>query len=533
MHRVSRFAIGESFTKPCAILTPVAIIPLLMIVLELFLDAPLRRAGQQTAILYRDIRSVTTDDLERTNVFFQLENGMQWRFRPNVRGLNASRALLDCEQISSELHSLAFLTDGWMKTVYQAKMGNRSVAVKLVNADGEMMRRCLTAQDDGSTESLQLRCRESVGRKFVKEIVALNQFRHSSIIELIGYCIPMRPSDEDSFQSLAVVSELGEPMNLVQLLQLSWESRLKLFLSLVRLLDFLASHPSGPIVLNDFRAQQFVVVNGEFKLVDFDDIGLEEPSCQTKVDCDGHLARVGIVNATVSVQCSYGRCNGFNDAANIFKAVKHFLFLLQHGVPPSLQPQVDNLMTSFRTLSLPSSSLKRLTNNLVENYATGQYFNTQMRTDYSGFVKYLHADLPASHDYPCRDSFTQNGCVISVANLHEAKYLCSMQAGCLAIVWTGQQSWTGRKVVHFKSNFTNAVYSPRTAVYVKLSRCFIQQNSYLNRIRLPTDGPPWSGEEVSPSYVPDHYCLDPSAYYMSECFIHDADDGQAEFYCGV
>ncbi|CDW55104.1 PIP49 C domain containing protein [Trichuris trichiura] len=466
MHRVSRFTFGESLTKPCAILTPVAVIPLLMIILELFLGPTLYRAGhQQTAFLRR---SMTTDDLESTSMFFQLESGMQWRFRPNVRGFNASKPLLDCEQISRRLRSMAFLTDGWMKTVYHAHLGNRSVAVKLVNANGEMMRRCLA--QSGPAESLQHKCRETVGRKFVKEIVALNQFRHSSIIELIGYCIPMYPSDEGGFQSLAVVSELGEPMNLVQLLQLSWESRLKLFLSLVRLLDFLANHPAGPIVLNDFRAQQFVVVNGEFKLVDFDDIGLEEPSCQSQADCDGHLTRIGIGNATMSVRCIHGSCNGFNDAANIYKTVKHFLFLLQHGVPPSLQQQVDNLMTSFRTLSLPSSSLKRLTNDLVENYATGQYFNKRMRIESSGFVKYLHADLPSLHDYPCRDSYTQTGCVISVANLHEAKYLCSIQVGCLAIVWTGQQSWTGRKVVHFKSNFTNAVYSPETAVYVKLSR---------------------------------------------------------------
>ena len=48
---------------------------------------------------------------------------------------------------------------------------------------------------------------------------------------------------------------------------------------------FLVHSPFGPIVLNDFRREQFILVDGEIKLTDLDDIGFQERQCLTENDC--------------------------------------------------------------------------------------------------------------------------------------------------------------------------------------------------------------------------------------------------------
>lgn len=75
---------------------------------------------------------------------------------------------------------------------------------------------------------------------------------------------------------------------------------------LTKLLHYLAHSPFGSVALNDFRRQQFVIVDGssasdqgqvktgddgssvdglELKLIDVDDIGFDETSCTVDADC--------------------------------------------------------------------------------------------------------------------------------------------------------------------------------------------------------------------------------------------------------
>jgi hypothetical protein len=75
---------------------------------------------------------------------------------------------------------------------------------------------------------------------------------------------------------------------------------------LTKLLHYLAKSPFGSVALNDFRRQQFVIIDGsstpdhrqagagdrdgsvdglELKLIDVDDIGFDEISCTVNADC--------------------------------------------------------------------------------------------------------------------------------------------------------------------------------------------------------------------------------------------------------
>lgn len=69
--------------------------------------------------------------------------------------------------------------------------------------------------------------------------------------------------------------------------------------------------------MNDMRRQQFVVVSGELKLVDVDDIGIEEPKCHIDQDCATYMMNLNSNNIKTNntstlpnLECKHGYCQG-------------------------------------------------------------------------------------------------------------------------------------------------------------------------------------------------------------------------------
>lgn len=56
-------------------------------------------------------------------------------------------------------------------------------------------------------------------------------------------------------------------------------------MSLASLLHLLAHSPLGSLAAPDLKRQQFVLVDGQLKLTDADDLGISEPPCRTHADC--------------------------------------------------------------------------------------------------------------------------------------------------------------------------------------------------------------------------------------------------------
>lgn len=52
-----------------------------------------------------------------------------------------------------------------------------------------------------------------------------------------------------------------------------------------RLLFHLAHSPLGPVLMKDFRREQFVSVGGTLKLSDVDDLTIGDPPCSTSDQC--------------------------------------------------------------------------------------------------------------------------------------------------------------------------------------------------------------------------------------------------------
>lgn len=46
-------------------------------------------------------------------------------------------------------------------------------------------------------------------------------------LQVLGFCVPDRPFDGGADTAVAMVTELGEPIDQIKLLQMSWEDRLK------------------------------------------------------------------------------------------------------------------------------------------------------------------------------------------------------------------------------------------------------------------------------------------------------------------
>ncbi|CAB3365049.1 Hypothetical predicted protein [Cloeon dipterum] len=300
-----------------------------------------------------------------------------------VDGLLGHEALgPDAEMDCNSLHNVTdvkFLASGWTKAVFSGFYFGTPIAIKTVNPKGISLRECLDR--GGQDKSV---CYQRSAAKIINETLLLRQLVHENIIKVLGSCIMPPQSDANSY--VALVTELGEPLDAVRLLQMPWEDRLRLALGMARILHLLAHSPLGSLAMNDFRHQQFVIVNGDLKLSDVDDVGLEEPSCAKNEDCVKMLP-LQLRNASwaASAACSPQlRCVGHNERVNVLRAGKHFIHqFLPLGAPAGLRPQILNLLKGYRDASWNSDSILLETEMLVNAFASGKYLesNEVLRAD--------------------------------------------------------------------------------------------------------------------------------------------------------
>ncbi|XP_005090794.1 extracellular tyrosine-protein kinase PKDCC [Aplysia californica] len=366
--------------------------------------------------------------------------------------------LLDCSDIE-KIQNMRYIGGGWTKAVYQGEFQGHGVAVKTVDINGHDVNRCL-----GDARNMSY-CYHRAARKIIKEIVLLQALVDENVIKVLGFCVPTKPFDGDVDSTVAMVTELGEPIDQIKLLQMSWEDRLKVSYDIVKLIEYLARTPYGSLVLNDFRRTQFVLVNGTLKLSDVDDAGFGEPTCTRDADCS---FRSSDVNTTKHLGCSKGFCKNHNEFHNILKTGHHFTsFLLPHGAPKMLRPLIDKIIDNFEKLTVSSKGLLQEMSRVVELYKAGAYLDRGPQgSDYS--AHYLQ-DLPGQFDYRCRFSMSGGACTLSVFDLREAQDICDMDEECQGFIWTRKKTWTGRTLVHLKNGKGTPSANSETDLYVKPS----------------------------------------------------------------
>ena len=124
-------------------------------------------------------------------------------------------------------------------------------------------------------------------------------------------------------------------------------------LGIARLLRFLAHSPIGSLLIRDFKLSQFILVDGEIKLTDFDDVDNEEPECLTNKDC---IVRGTKGNKTL--QCDRRRCRGVIATKNLDCASRGVIsHILIPGAPEKLQRYLDEIKYNLQTLAWSSDEL--------------------------------------------------------------------------------------------------------------------------------------------------------------------------------
>lgn len=412
----------------------------------------------------------------------------------------------DCSLIG-RIQNVTLVGRGWTKAVYAGVAVDGAgpaghVAVKTVDTTGRDVRQCVTSLgDENDAGNIEI-CLQQAHRKLLREAYLLKTLQCPHIIQFLSICLP--PSNT-LFTTVAMATELGQPADVIRLLQMTWEDRLKISVSLVELINCLAHNSlNNSIAINDFRRQQFVLVTrhsssrvwrhplgdsrtGEavrtgvssyidIALSDVDDLGVGERQCTRDAQC---VQQVG--NVTARVLCAGGRCVGLNERLNIINTGQQFIsFLLLPGTPTPLRPLVNDIVAGFSGLVVtPIRQLVDMFNELIDSYSSGRYLQLmrdaqqqedhgmmqqQGRHDYTVFAK---SDLPGLFDYNCLYSLASSTCTLTVFDEMEARDLCDLDPQCRAIVFSNETSWTGRVIVHLKNNSTTPTANNSTTLWLR------------------------------------------------------------------
>ncbi|XP_027606107.2 extracellular tyrosine-protein kinase PKDCC [Pipra filicauda] len=370
--------------------------------------------------------------------------------------LSLEPPLLGCRDIR-DVSGVQYLGSGYTKAVYKAVLNRTlAVALKAVDFGGHDIAHCVrqfSALGD---------CYRLAAYKIVKEMILLQRLRHANVLQLYGYCYQ---DSNDIPDTLTTITELGSPLEMIQLLQTSWEDRFRICLSLVRLLHYLAHSPLGSVTLLDFRPRQFVIVDGELKVTDLDDASIEESSCTSNSDCFMEFPA-----RNFTLPCSVeGRCQSMNEKRNLYNAYRFFFtYLLPHSAPSSLRPLLDKIVNATGELHWGIDETAAQLERVLNLYKSGEYLQNTTRMPKAEYRRVPEAFIP-DENYRCWPSYHHKGCLLSVFDVNEAIEICDSYSQCKAFVLTNQTTWTGRQLVFFKMASNHIVPDPDKITYVKVT----------------------------------------------------------------
>lgn len=134
-----------------------------------------------------------------------------------------------------------------------------------------------------------------------------------SIVNLIGFCIRGDSINYDiKKKGLLLVLEAGTPVTPGILSYTQWDTRMRFAIQLAEMLKYLEESPLGSVELLGIRMDDFVTTReNKLKLVDLDDVNLDEKTCQSDADCKIPTASLA------HISCESGRCKDWNAKNNM------------------------------------------------------------------------------------------------------------------------------------------------------------------------------------------------------------------------
>ncbi|XP_072050411.1 extracellular tyrosine-protein kinase PKDCC-like [Amphiura filiformis] len=277
------------------------------------------------------------------------DNGakQQQDFDLNAINFNISE-MLGCQDIN-KIRILKTLGKGFSKIVQEGQLNGVSVAVKSAGIEVKDVQDCLKSGMYKKEED----CYVLASYKVLKEAMMLKQLRHPNIVRLTGLCLRSeRSSPHIQERGMTVVVELGEPVQMQDLASLHYQERVRLCLGLAQLMFYLAESPLGSVAIEDFRDEQFVMIDKQIKLSDVDDLSSSEPECNSKMQCL-------LNNVNVNIKCASNmKCPGLNARRNLYNAyLVFFQPLLGFEVPPDFVEKAQDIMKRIQSGTIDAEEL--------------------------------------------------------------------------------------------------------------------------------------------------------------------------------
>ncbi|XP_041347887.1 uncharacterized protein LOC121367655 isoform X2 [Gigantopelta aegis] len=349
--------------------------------------------------------------------------------------------------------------------------------------------------------------------RMLREIFLLTLLKHSSVIQVLGYCIRGdRISASLRKKGLVLITEVGTPLTAEVIKVLPWHSRVMFASQLADLLDYLERNPLGSLGLGKVSLQDFVLVDDQdldtlIKLVDLDDLQLTEKPCSYDTECD-------IANVLVGLKCVDGFCEGYNAVSNLHKLYVSILGPLLRNTRSAISGKLNRICEDLSLWKLTAQDLFNKLQSLLldqgielqddqvhvkqEHKNVHRHHKSEVHAEVddpemnrpsnseklhrdshklSGhsqltYIRYDESNYPGLYDFTCKDSRVLWGCVRIVQSLDEAKLLCEVHTQCRSFVVFSSEPETENKmtVVLKNSMNTNPILSSDTTLFVKQGR---------------------------------------------------------------
>eukprot|EP00794_Sanderia_malayensis_P015910 gene15910-17510_t len=373
-----------------------------------------------------------------------VQDNSRLRFRDDQKDVSWSFSCRDLSRMQFQ----GLLGSGFTKTVRKGLLNGRQLAVKYTTERNPDIIKCTRERN----ASRHFECYNLAKFKLLKEATLLQQLIHPNIIKFYGIC-PWRFNDVEGSESImTLITEVGKPLDLIKIIQIPWDDRLKMSLDLIDLMLFFETSPLGALHMKDFRIDQFVLANGKIKLTDLDDIDGRQKQCSSTSECF-----VGGRTTNKTLPCEDGLCSGYVTMSNLYHLDKVFLdYSLNYDNPEWLKDDLKVISQKVKSFLVGFEGLRAEVQGVVENIKNGVY---SRRIVEIGRIKpglnlnyevYPDASVfGSSADYYCQQSRTSDSCELAVASIEEAKVLCSMDEMCRAFVVTQRTNWLGETGWYF------------------------------------------------------------------------------------
>ncbi|KAJ8353595.1 hypothetical protein SKAU_G00211620 [Synaphobranchus kaupii] len=170
-----------------------------------------------------------------------------------------------------------------------------------------------------------------------------------------------------------------------------------------------------------------------------------------------------------SIPCSpEGVCKGLNEKRNLYNAYRYFfMYLLPHQAPPTLRPLIDQIMNLTGELKSDVSKTREAFEEILHLYKSGLYLQSLSPSSVKDYTALQGVRASGGGVYRCWPSYSQQACVMSVHSTREAAFICSSHPHCSCFTLGAQVTWTGRRLVSFRTGFSDLLPDVDSIVYVK------------------------------------------------------------------